>query len=168
MTVHTDQRNERPDSPEDSGTEDSGTQLKSVEGAVLSPRGVRLELILLVVLSAIWLLALLGLFQILPLAGTFDLNLYRLYSVAAVLGWISGNIYVMRCRTLPDGGRWRKRLLLAYLLGPPGMVYLIRSLASPSLQQAAPLVPIYSVGVYAIFFLIPVTLRSTEVPRTRL
>ena len=84
-----------------------------------------------------------------------------------VLGWLSGNIYMMRRRTLPEGGRWKKLLLLAYLLGPPGMVYLIRALASPSLQQAAPFVPIYSFGVYVIFFLVPVTLRASAPPRHR-
>lgn len=107
----------------------------------------------------------LGLFRLLPLAGTFDLDLYRLYSVSAVLGWLSGNIYIMRRRSLPTGGAWKKRLLLAYLLGPPSMVYLLRSLASPAVQQAAPFVPFYSLTVYAIFFLVPVTLRTTEVKR---
>jgi hypothetical protein len=130
-----------------------------------TPVGVRLELFLLVGFSAVWLLAVLGLFRILPLAGTFDLDLYRLYSVSAVLGWLSGNIYIMRRRSLPKGGAWKKRLLLAYLIGPPGMVYLLRSLASPSLQQAAPFVPFYCMAVYMIFFLVPVTLRATEVPR---
>ena len=120
------------------------------------------------VCSAIWLLAVLGLFRILPLAGTFDLDLYRLYSVAAVLGWVSGNIYMARRRNLPPGTRWNKRVLLAYLLGPPGMVYLLRSLASIYEQESAPFVPIYSLGVYVIFFLVPVTLRATAPPREQL
>lgn len=131
----------------------------------MPPRGVRFELFLSVGFSAIWLLAVLGLFRILPLAGTFDLDLYRLYSVGAVLGWLSGNIYIMRRRILPDSGAWKKRLLLAYLLGPSGMIYLLRALASPSLQQAAPFVPLYGMAVYMLFFLVPVTLRTTAVPR---
>lgn len=129
------------------------------------PRDIRFELFLLVGFSAIWFMAVLGLFRILPLAGTFDLDLYRLYSVGAVLGWLSGNIYIMRRRSLPDNGAWKKRLLLAYLLGPPGMVYLLRALAPLDVQQAAPFVPFYSMAVYTIFFLVPVTLRTTAVPR---
>ncbi len=121
---------------------------------------VRLELVLLVVFSAVWLLAVLGLFRILPFAGAFELDLYRLYSVAAVLGWLSGNVYVVRRRVLPGGKHWRRRLLLAYLLGPPpGAVYLLRSLAPAAVQAAAPFVPIYGFLVYVIFFLVPVTLR---------
>jgi hypothetical protein len=128
---------------------------------------VRFELALLIACSAVWLLAVLALFRVLPLAGTFDLDLYRLYSVAAVLGWVSGNIYMARRRALPPRRRWKRRLLLAYLLGPPGIVYLLRSLAAPQVQQAAPLVPIYSFVVYAIFFLVPVTLRASAPPRER-
>lgn len=122
---------------------------------------------LLLVFSVIWLLAVLALFHVLPVAGTFDLDLYRLYSVAAVLGWVSGNIYMARRRVLPPKARWRKRLLLAYLLGPPGVVYLLRSFASAQVQQAAPFVPIYGFLVYGIFFLVPVTLRSSAPPRER-
>lgn len=129
---------------------------------------MRFELALLLAFSAIWLLAVLALFHVLPLAGTFDLDLYRLYSVAAVLGWVSGNIYMARRRILPPSGCWKKRLLLAYLLGPPGVVYLLRSLASTHVQQAAPFVPIYGFFVFAIFFLVPVTLRGSAPPRRQL
>lgn len=122
---------------------------------------IRLELVLLVSFSAVWLLAVLGLFRILPFAGTFELDLYRLYSVAAVLGWIAGNVYVARRRVLPEGRGWRSRLLLAYLLGPPGVVYLLRSLAPAAVQNAAPFVPIYGFAVYLTFFLVPVTLRAS-------
>ncbi len=123
------------------------------------------ELTLLVVFSAVWLVAMLALFGVLPLAGAFNLGLYPLYSLAAALGWISGNVYMARRRRLPAGGRWRKRLLLAYLVGPPGVLYLLRSLASAADQQAAPLVPIYSFAVYLIFFFVPVTLQPTRAAR---
>ena len=133
----------------------------------LAPPNVRLDLTLLVVFSVIWLVAVLGIFHVLPLAGTFDLDLYRLYSVAAVIGWVTGNIYMTRRRSLPRGTRWKKRVLLAYLLQPPGMVFLLRSLASEFEQKAAPFVPIYSLIVYMIFFLVPVTLRATTPTRER-
>ena len=147
----------------DGSSADAGT----LGGAPLFPPGVRFELIMLVVFSGFWLFAALGFFGILPVAGTLDLGLYRLYSVAAVLGWVSGNVYMMRRRVLPNSGRWKNRLLLAYLLGPSGVVYMLRALASPYVQKAAPLVPIYGFGVYIIFFLVPVTLKSSEPPRLR-
>ena len=75
----------------------------------------RLELMLLAAFSAVWLVAVLVLFGILPLAGVLDLDLYRLYSVAAVLGWLTGNVYLLRRRVLPASGPWRWRLLLAYV-----------------------------------------------------
>lgn len=163
MPAHSEHRGERSDSPEG-----SGTRWKLTERTPLPPRAVRVDLALLFTFSVIWLLAVLALFHVLPLAGTIELGLYRLYSVAAVLGWVSGNIYMTRRRILPPSGRWRKRLLLAYLLEPPGIVFLLRSLAPVDVQQAAPFVPIYGLAVYAIFFLVPVTLRGSAPPRAKL
>ena len=51
---------------------------------------------------------------------------------------------------------------------PTPFLFLIRALAPLSIQQAAPLVPIYSFGVYSLFFLVPVTLRSAQVPRKKI
>ena len=110
------------------------------------------------------MLAILGLYGILPLAGALTLDLYRLYSIAAVLGWASGNVYLLRLKSL-TGQVWRRRLLLSYLLGPASCVYLLRALAPITHQLAAPLVPILSLAVYGIFFLVPVTLRGTQVQR---
>lgn len=131
---------------------------------------LRLELILLVAASTVWLLAALALFGVVPLAGTLDVGLYRLYSVAAVLGWVTGNVYLVRLRYLrlprePLLRFWRQRFLFAYLVGPPGVLYLLRALAPVPEQKAAPFVPVYALGVYAIFFLVPVTLRPP--PRRR-
>ena len=123
-------------------------------------RRAQFEFVLLGVASFVWLITILALFGLLPLAGLLGLDLYSFYSIAAALGWVAGNVYVQRVRKLP-GPRWRKRLLLAYLLGPAGVVYLLRALAPFADQQAAPLVPIYGFGVYIIFFLVPVTLRQT-------
>ncbi len=118
---------------------------------------IRFELALLALFSAVWLLAALGLFGLLPLAGSLPLDLHRFYSIAAVLGWLAGNLYVLRRRSL--GENFRRRLLLTYVLGPPGVVYLLRALAPATQQAAAPLVPAYAFLVYGIFFLVPVTLR---------
>ncbi len=126
----------------------------------------RLELGLLAVFSAIWLLTILAGLGMVPLAGTFTLDLYRLYSIAAVLGWVAGNIYVPRSqRLVDDRQRFRKRLLLSYLIGPPSIVYFLRALAPLAVQQAAPMVPIYSFCVYGLFFLVPLTLKATRTPR---
>lgn len=152
MRARTDPQDERSERRESS----------SPRAAARSPFGWGLELALLVAFSALWVVAMLAFFGILPLAGAFDLGLYSLYSFAAALGWLAGNVYVLRRRGLPAGGRWRRRLLPTYLLGPPGVVYLLRALAPPSVQAAAPLVPLLSFLVYLIFFLVPVTLR----PRT--
>ncbi len=131
-----------------------------------------LELALLVAFSAIWLLAILAGLALVPLAGTLDLDLYRLYSIAAVLGWVAGNIYISRAQSLigatserPERRRFRKRLLLSYLIGPLSFVYFLRALAPHAAQKAAPMVPVYGFGVYALFFLVPLTLRATRAPR---
>ncbi len=131
---------------------------------------IRLELILLVAACIIWLLAALVLYGVVPLAGVLDVGLYRLFSVAAVLGWAAGNLYLVRLRNLPVRREprrhlWRQRFLLAYLVGPPGVLYLLRALAPVPEQQAAPFVPLYALAVYAILFLVPVTLRPP--PRRR-
>ena len=135
---------------------------------------MRVELAVLAVFSAIWLLVILGGLEIVPLAGSLNLDLYRLYSIAAVFGWVAGNIYVARAQSFADAPAeypfWqslRKRLLLSYVMGPLSVVFLLRLLAPQAVQQAAPLVPIYSLGVYALFFLVPLTLRATRTPRQR-
>ncbi len=137
--------------------------------AVRNSTLVRLELGLLAVFSAIWLLTILAGLGVVPLAGTLTLDLYRLYSIAAVLGWLAGNIYVPRSESIAAAyqQRFRKRLLLSYLIGPPSLVYFLRALAPRAIQQAAPMVPIYAFGVYALFFLVPITLRATRTPRRK-
>ena len=121
-----------------------------------------LELGLLGVFLAVWTVALASLVGLLPASGLLDLNLYQLYGVAAALGWVSGNVYVARSRRFPTP--LRRRILLIYLLGPPGMIYLLRSLASFEVQAAAPLAAVYGSGVYFVLFLVPVTLKSPARP----
>ncbi len=125
---------------------------------------MRIELTLLATFTACWLLVFASGVGWLSLAGTLELGLYRFYSVAAVLGWLAGNVFVHRARA-DLGPRLRKRLLLSYFVGPPSLLFLLRALAPFSVQQAAPLVPIYSFGVYTLFFLVPITLRATRTSR---
>ncbi len=91
------------------------------------------------------------------LAGSLPLSLYGLYSIAAALGWVFGNVYVSRSRgaEAPLHGKLRT----VYLLGPPSIVYLLRTMAPAEQQALAPLVPVYGLGVYAILFFVPVVLR---------
>lgn len=89
--------------------------------------------------------------------GSLGLSLYGLYSTAAALGWVFGNVYVHRSRGAEDAVRRKLRGL--YLLGPPSIVYLLRTLAPAEQQALAPLVPVYGFGVYAILFSVPVLLR---------
>jgi hypothetical protein len=117
------------------------------------------ELGLLGVFLAVWTVALASLVGLLPAAGLLDLTLYQLYGTAAALGWVAGNIYVTRSGRYPKPVR--SRVLLIYLFGPPGIIYLLRSLASAELQAAAPLAAIYGCGVFFIFFLVPVTLKRS-------
>lgn len=118
----------------------------------------RVELVLLAFFLACWLVGILGLLEIVPLAGNLSLGLYPLYSVAAALGWLFGNVYVTRTSRTPS--RSRGPLFALYLLCPQGVVYLLRAMAPASVQAAAPLVPLYSFGVYTVLFFVPLTLRS--------
>jgi hypothetical protein len=120
---------------------------------------------LLGVFLAVWTVALAALIGLLPTAGLLDLTLYQLYGIAAALGWVAGNVYVSRSRRFPRPVR--SRILLIYLLGPPGILYLLRSLASPEVQSAAPLAAIYSCAVFFVFFLVPVTLKGSAVRSSR-
>ncbi len=107
---------------------------------------------------ACWLVGLLQWSGLVPRAGSLDLGLRGLFSLAAATGWLSGNVYVQRSRGLPAA--LRRRILLIYLLGPPGLLFLIRSMAPVEAQMAAPLAPLYATSVVAIFFLVPVSLKS--------
>jgi hypothetical protein len=108
---------------------------------------------------------LLHLLGLVPLPGTLDLDLYPFYAVAAVCGWLAGNLWVARAAGLPRGLRWR--LLLVYLVGPPGVLFLLRAMAPAAAQMAAPFVALYAFGVFAVFFAVPVTLRRSTPPRER-
>ncbi|MGH9361843.1 MAG: hypothetical protein ACRD2T_07985 [Thermoanaerobaculia bacterium] len=117
----------------------------------------RLELVSLALFLACWTVDVLSLLGLVPLADRFPLSLYGLYGLAAALGWLVGNLYVQRARGFPPP--LRRRFLLIYSSAPLGILFLLRAMAPAAEQQAAPLVPLYALGVYAIFFLVPVTLR---------
>ncbi|MEM8963916.1 MAG: hypothetical protein AAGD38_20700 [Acidobacteriota bacterium] len=124
------------------------------------PIARRIDLITAVVCTAVWVVALLANVSILPLADRLGLSLYHYYSIAAVLGWIVGNVFVLRMK-LRTNGRW---IWLIYLFGPPGWLFVLWAMAPRTLQEAAPMVALYAFVVYLIFFLVPVTLKSS-VPR---
>jgi hypothetical protein len=107
---------------------------------------------------ASWVGALLNQIGALSLPGVLDLGLYPLYSLAAALGWVLGNTYLHRRRTLYR--RARRRILPLYLLAPPGVLYLLRSLAPVEQQRLAPLVPLLAFAVYVVFFLVPLSLAG--------
>lgn len=132
------------------------------EGRVMR---MRFELGLLSLFSAAWIWVFLIYMRWVPLAGTLSMDLYRLYSVAAVLGWVAGNVYMLRVSALPKPGPFRKRFLLIYWLGPISLLFLLRGLAPEETRVLAPLVPLYAACVQSLFFLVPVTLRMTRTPR---
>ncbi len=116
----------------------------------------RFEIVLLGLFLACWVVILTAMLGVVRLAGSLPLSLYALYGVAAALGWLAGNVYVRRRRGLAPP--LRRRLLLIFFLGPTGLLYLLRAMAPTAQQLAAPFVPLYAFGVYAVFFFVPVAL----------
>lgn len=116
----------------------------------------RLDPVLIGLFLACWLVDLLVLLRVVRLAGMLPLTLYGLYTVAVAFGWLFGNIYVRRRRGLPPPVRYR--LLVLYVLGPPGILNLLRYMSPLELQRAAPFVPLYAFCVFVILFLVPVTI----------
>ena len=68
-----------------------------------------------------------------------------------------GNVCLYRRRRLGAS----RRLVAIYLLGPPGLLYLFWSMGPLEQQALAPFVPIYGLGVFSVFFLVPITLTRT-------
>ena len=126
---------------------------------------MRLEVGLLALFVVAWCLALRAVAAGFPLAGLVPLSLYQLYGIAGAAGWLAGNLYVQRSRKLPQ--MIRKRVLLIYLLGPPSLVYLLRTMAPAAEQRAVPLAAIWAFAVLAIFFMVPVSLRRAGRPSDR-
>ena len=116
----------------------------------------RWERVLLVLFTACWAVALAHYGGVISLAGRLPLSLYALYSTAVASGWLFGNVYARRRARLPPP--FKRRVLLLYYLGPPGILYLLRALAPARDQLAAPLVPLLALGVYTVLFLVPLTI----------
>jgi len=114
----------------------------------------RVEPILVAFFLATWIVALLAVLGLVDLRGNLDLAFYPLYSLAAAASWTAGIVYVSRSRGLP--AVIRRRVWIVYFLGPPGLLYLVRAMASLEMQLAAPFVPFYSHCVFSIFFLVQV------------
>jgi hypothetical protein len=85
------------------------------------------------------------------------MGLYPLYSVAIFVGSVAGNAFVFRTRRSGDADRGR--LLRLYLAAPAGVVLLARAMTRGEDQAATPLVPLYAVIVFAIFFGVPLLVR---------
>ena len=110
-----------------------------------------LETVILSSSLAAWSVGILAQIGILRWNLTFELELYPLYILAAFTGWFFGNVYVHRSgRERRFAGRAldevilqvaRTRLLFVlYLFGPPGWLYLIRSMARREQLEGMPLV----------------------------
>lgn len=117
----------------------------------------RLEVVLVGLFLACWVLSLLSFSRVLSLAGSLPLALYPYYAVAVALGWGFGMVYVRRTWGFPPA--IRRRFGFIYYFGPPAILGLLRSMAPWDYQRAAPLVPLYAFGVFSILFLVPVTMK---------
>ena len=125
----------------------------------------RTEVVVLALFLACWLVSALAWTGLIDLSGMLEMALYPLYTVAAVVGWLSGNVYVHRSTRV--GTTLRPLLLIVYFLGPLGVLYLLHAMATAEARAAAPFVPLWSFGVFSIFFLVPVTFRGSSGPRAR-
>lgn len=126
----------------------------------------RFEPVLAAFFLATWLVGLLSLFQWIDSSGALRIGLYPLFSIAAAVGWVSGNAYWVRSRPLPS--LLRRGVFVVYYVGPLGFLLFLRSMAPRPEQAVAPLVPLYSWIVFSVLFLVPVVLRRTLAKRQKL
>jgi hypothetical protein len=88
------------------------------------------------------------------------LSFYGLFVFSAAFGWVIGNLFAIRLRSLAGSPPARRRRFGAtYLAVPAGAVALARAMAPTALREAAPLAGWLALGVYTVFFMVPVTLR---------
>ncbi len=115
----------------------------------------RFELIVGGLFGLVWLVA-----TILLRTGGLDLDRVpapgSLFPFAAFLGWISGNVFMSRRSA---SGLSFRALVPIYLGGPPSLIWFLWACIPPAIQAVSPLVPLLSLGIYGILFLVPVTLR---------
>ena len=118
----------------------------------------RLEGPLLFGFAVLWLEVLIDTAGYHFLAGRVDLGLYHFFAFAAVLGWLAGNFFTVRRRLFPEPS-YRSYLLAAWLGGPPSLLFLLHNLVPRSAQQQQPMVPVWALGVFLLFFVLPVSLE---------
>ena len=122
----------------------------------------RIELVLVSLFLASWVVFVLDAVGLLRLAGALPLALYPFFSLAASLGWGAGLGYSVRRRGLE--ARMRRAAWVVYFFGPPGILHVVRAMAPVELQRLQPLVPLLGWGVYSVFFAVPLVVA----PRRRL
>lgn len=116
----------------------------------------RLDLGIAGICLGAWLLAAAFLFVPgLRSGGTLPPN--GLFPWSAAIGWLAGNLYVGGTRRAAG---LRRLLLALYLGGPPGLVWLYWAFVAVPQRLENPLAPLWALGVFAVFFLVPVTLRG--------
>ena len=117
----------------------------------------RLQPALLGLFLACWAVVLMQRLGLVSLAGLLPLSLYGLYGIAGTMGWVAGNVYAYHRRGLEKP--MRRRLLVVYLFGPAGIIYLLRAMAPIADQRAAPMVALWAFGVYCAIFAAPAIIR---------
>ena len=115
----------------------------------------RFEAVAGTLFGIVWLLA-----TGLLLIGDLELSRFppprSIFSFAAIVGWIAGNVFMTR---LKSSALARRALVAIYLGGPPGLIWLLWACVPTPVQVLSPLVPFLSLAIFGIFFLVPVTLR---------
>ena len=117
----------------------------------------RAEIILLALFLACWLLEIGVFLGWVRFDGSLPLTLYPYYGAAMSLGWLFGLLCVGRTGDMERTPT--RRFVLFYFVGPIGFLFLLRDMATIEAQRAAPFVPLWGLGVYAIFFITAVILR---------
>ncbi|MEO8503521.1 MAG: hypothetical protein ABI609_06445 [Acidobacteriota bacterium] len=117
----------------------------------------RLEVVLSALCGACWFVILLDALRVVPLENHLVLGLYPLYAVAGLVGSFAGHAFVSRSKGLSLAES--RRMLLVYVGGLPVIPVLLRMMAPTVDQEAAPLVPLWSIFVFAVFTIVPLTMR---------
>jgi hypothetical protein len=116
----------------------------------------RFETVFFAACIVAWALVLLIGFAVVRPGTALGISLYQFFSLAAVSGWLIGNVFVLRQRL---GGSYPRRMALAYLTGPPAFLFLLRAFEPESERAVAPFVALYATLIYWLFFAVPWTLR---------
>ena len=116
-----------------------------------------LEGVVALLFLACWLLYFLHVLGWISLTDRLPLSLYPYYSTMSVFGWVAGMLYVQHTRHLT--GPPRRRAFMVSFLGPLSLVFVVRAMAPAIEQRSAPFVPVWALGVFSIFFFVPVSFR---------